>query len=380
MIDNEILDAIIPVPDLEEKKDEVVKELGSKGFVITNFASGGVWYHLLMIFLRIYIEIKNLTRTVLNNMYVSHASKTWLDLKVSDYSKVRKVAQKTQGLVTISRKSGATDGEAIKIAVGQVFKTEKDINGEELRFFVIEAAVLQKGSLSVDVLVEAEKEGVLYNVSAGQISRSLTYIGEVEINNHSGWISREGSDIEDDESLRSRTKRSWADLAQRPIRDTYRNAAESVPGVLFAQVEDQHPRGQGTIDVIVTGTAGNATPALLSEVETAINQIIGPYDNVLIRSAITVTQPVSISFSIQEGASIEDATARASSVITTLLAMGADRALNELLHEDIIHEIKKGVAGAKNISVASPASDMILDKDRVILLGELTIDVTQRKG
>ena len=122
---------------------------------------------------------------------------------MADYSKKRKKAQKTQGFVTVSR----TDmtGEAVKIPKGHVFKSILDINGEELRFFVLEAATLQKGASSVDVLVEAETEGSRYNVPAGQITRTLTYLGDVTFSNAEDWIVREGSDTEDDESGRRRT-------------------------------------------------------------------------------------------------------------------------------------------------------------------------------
>lgn len=40
------------------------------------------------------------------------------------------------------------EGDAVKIEKGHVFKTKKDINGEELRFFVLEATVLQQGGPS----------------------------------------------------------------------------------------------------------------------------------------------------------------------------------------------------------------------------------------
>lgn len=164
---------------------------------------------MLMIVLRIKVEVIELLRAVLNNMFVSHAGGAWLDLKMADYSKKRKKAQKTQGFVTVSR----TDmtGEAVKIPKGHVFKSILDINGEELRFFVLEAATLQKGASSVDVLVEAETEGSRYNVPAGQITRTLTYLGDVTFSNAEDWIVREGSDTEDDESARARTLRSWSD-------------------------------------------------------------------------------------------------------------------------------------------------------------------------
>jgi len=125
-----ILDQVIPVPDLTELEDQRIQELSDAGFTITNFHSGGVFHTLLMIVLRIQIELLELCRTVLNQMFVSHASGAWLDLKMSDYSKTRKLAQKTQGVVTVSRTD--TDGEAVKIPKGHIFKSIKDINGDEL--------------------------------------------------------------------------------------------------------------------------------------------------------------------------------------------------------------------------------------------------------
>ena len=144
MIDKAILDEVLPVPELETLKEEKIAELKEEGFAITNFHSGGVFYTLLLIVLRIKIEFTELLRAILNNMTLTHSTGAWLDIKAADYGKKRKKAQKAQGLVTLSRTND--QGEAVKIEKGHIFKTQKDINGEELRFFAIEAAVLQKGS------------------------------------------------------------------------------------------------------------------------------------------------------------------------------------------------------------------------------------------
>ena len=178
MIDKDTLDAVLPLPEIEERRDELVTELKEEGFVITNFHSGGIFYTLLMIVLRIEREFKQFLRNFLNNAFVTHASGAWLDLKAADYSKKRKKAQKAQGLVTVSRTDA--EGDAVKIEKGHVFKTKKDINGEELRFFVLEATVLQQGAWAVDVLVEAEMEGSQYNVPEGQITRSLTFLNGID--------------------------------------------------------------------------------------------------------------------------------------------------------------------------------------------------------
>lgn len=373
MIDKEILDAVIPVPTLEELKDEKIAELKDEGFVVTNFHSGGVFYTALMVVLRIKIDLLQLARRVLNNMFVTHAEGVWLDLKVADYSKKRKKAQKTQGLVTVSR-VGA-DGEAIKIAKGHVFKSIMDINGEELRYFTTDAAVLQKGAHSVDVLVEAEAEGSRYNVPEGQITRTLTYIGEVTISNGADWIVREGSDTEDDESTRARALRSWSELAQLATEDAFINAAESVAGVLFAQADCDHPRGQGTVDVIVTGTAGEATEGLLAEVTEAVDKIAGPYDNILVKSSVTVAQDIEVTVTTSAADTDEDIETRIKTILTELLAVRRGRKLYELTRSDINHAIRSGYSASTNAEVITPAQDVKLEKDKVITLGAVTVTV-----
>lgn len=378
MIDKEILDEVLPVPELEELKEQKIEELQEEGFVVTNFHSGGICYTLLMVVLRIRIECAELFRSILNNMFVSHASGTWLDLKLADYGKKRKKAQKAQGYVTVKR-SG--EGNAIKIPKGHVFKTETDINGEELRFFVTENTVLQKGASSVDVIVEAEKEGSRYNVPPGQISKTLVYLGELDsISNGEDWIIREGSDTEDDESFRGRGLRSWAELSQRAIEDSFINAAESVAGVLFAQADCAHPRGQGTVDVIVTGTAGEATEGLLKEVRAAVAKIAGPYDNILVKSSQNIEQDIAVTVTIGDAAlTDEEVERRVEAILTELLAVRKGRKLNELNLSDINHAIREGLSSATNVKITTPGDDVLLTKDKVITLGAVTVTVKRRE-
>ena len=373
MIDKSILDEVLPIPDMDTLRDQKILELQEAGFVITNFHSGGIFYTMLMIVLRVKIELIQLLRTVLNNLFVSHATGVWLDLKMADYSKKRKKAQKTQGLVTVSRLDA--EGEAVKIPKGTVFKTVQDINGEELRFFALEAAVLQKGAQTVEVPVEAEIEGTRYNVPQEQITRTLTYLGEISVSNARDWITREGSDTEDDESARTRTLRSWSELAQRAIEDTFVNTAESVPGVLFAQADCLHPRGQGTVDVIVTGTAGEATEGLLNDVRKAVAQIAGPYDNILVKSSVTVPQDIAVTVTVSNAPDNSQIENRVRTILTGLLAVRKGRRLHELTCSDINLAIRSGCDTVTNAVVTVPAADVRLSRDKVIIPGTISVTV-----
>ena len=146
-----------------------------------------------------------------------------------------------------------------------------------------------------------------------------------------------------------------------------------MPGVLFVNVHDLHPRGQGTIDIIVTGTAGQATEGLLADVMKAAASIRGPYDNILVMSSTTVEQDVTVTITVSELIDSTGIEERAASVISELLQIRKGRNLNELTHADIIFELKDKLPDIRNVKVTVPEEDVFLDSDKVIILGEVTV-------
>lgn len=372
MIDRAILDKVLPELDLEDLRDEAVEELKENGFIITNFQPGGVFYTLLMTVLKIRAEIRRLARSVLDSMFVSHASGAWLDLKAADYSKKRRAAQKTRGRLTVTRAEGAAG--LLRVEQGSVFRTAPDVNGEELRFFAVRAAEASAEKEALTVEVEAEKPGSRYNVPAGQITRPLVWIaGAAGVTNGQDWIIREGSDEEDDESLRARCLRSWSELAARAVEDTFVNAAESVPGVLSARADCDHPRGQGTVDVVVAGAAGEASEDLLEAVRQAVDRIAGPCDDVLVRSAkalpvnvtLTVTAPVG-------GLTDEDIRAQITAALAARFGLWG---LREIRLSDVNFAVRSGCPSLTNAAISEPAADKEAGKEQVLTLGAVSVTV-----
>lgn len=169
--------------------------------------------------------------------------------------------------------------------------------------------------------------------------------------------------------------RSWSELAARPIEDTFINAAESVSGVLFAQADCQHPRGQGTVDVIVTGTAGEATEGLLDAVREAVDKIVGPYNNILVRSSVIVPQDIEVTVTTTDISSDGEIKGKISSILTEILAVRKGRKFYELTLSDINRAIRNGYTASTNVKIATPVQDVTLDKDKVITLGAVTVTV-----
>ena len=373
MIDTETMDKLIPVPSTEQLMEETKAKLADKGFPVTNFQSGGVFYTLLNIFFQIKTELLLLLRTVLNNIFVSHATGLWLELLGANYSIWRKRAVKARGMVTLTR---SAKYPVVKITKGHVFKSDMDASGQELRYIATDTVILQNGQTSCQVPVEAERVGSVFNVPEGIIRNSLTHLESIEqITNTAGWLTREGADQEDFEALRSRIKSAWADLSSIAIRQKYQNTCEAVPGVLLARIDDEHPRGQGTVDAIITSTAGAATPTLLAKVAAALEKIRGPYDDVLVKSSQTVAQDIAVVLQIPGNIDEAGLEQKAIAIITKALSVSKDRNLNELYVSDLIYQLRAGIPLLRNVNVTTPTADVLLEKDKVITLGAVTVTI-----
>ena len=378
MISEEILDKVCPVPDEEEEMERIRNELEDEGFIINNFNKGGIFYLIIRIFVTIYIEIKTLARTVINNLFIKHADEDWLEIKAPDFGKARKEAVKAQGYITVYRNEYQN---ALQITKGHMFKTLPDVNGKELKYYVLETTVIGAGEESGRVMVEAEESGTSYNLPSGKITISMIHLDGVEaVSNEDGWLHLEGSDIEDIEDFRERIGESWSELAELTTEDKLKNVARKVSGVLNVEVDAQHPRGQGTTDIIITGTGGEATKELLQRVEAATSYLKGNYDDFLYKSSTVIRQDVTLAIYISKEASVEGVKATAEHIIEDVLQLGKREELNCLYMDDVRYALKKGIADCKRVEFSKPAADIEEEKDVVVMLGSLEVEVLNVGG
>ncbi len=378
MISEEILDKICPVPDEEEEMGKIRRELEGEGFVINNFNKGGIFYLIIRIFVTIYVEIKTLARTIINNLFVKHADEDWLEIKAPDFGKSRKEAVKALGYVTVYRNQY---GNALQIAKGHMFKTLPDVNGKELKFYAVETTVIGAGERSGRVLVEAEESGTGYNLPAGKITVSMIHLDGVErVSNEGKWLRLEGADIEDIEDFRERIGEAWSELAELTTEDKLKNVARKVSGVLSVVVDAQHPRGQGTTDIIITGTGGEATEELLQRVEAATRYLKGNYDDFLYKSSTIRRQDIMLTLYISKDASTDGVKETAERIIEDVLQLGKREELNCLYMDDVRYALKDGISGYKRTVFSEPSADIEEEKDVVVMLGNLEVTVLNVGG
>lgn len=180
---------------------------------------------------------------------------------------------KTQGRVLFSR-SGETDdlNMVVVISAGSIVKTNILDDGKELRYFVTQEMILASGETSIAVPVEAEFAGSAYNVGDGYIRVLVTHIPGIDaVTNSADWLTLEGADEESDISLRRRYQLRWHELSTGSTAKAYESWAYTIPGVIDVSVDDEHPRGDGTVDVIIASTTGAPTEALKNSVKAYID-------------------------------------------------------------------------------------------------------------
>lgn len=372
MIDESIMEKIIPIPDEDEEMENVQGELEDEGFPITNFKKGGIFYHLCRMLVTIYIELKELARTIVNSCFIKHAEGDWLKIKAADYSKQQKEAKKAKGYVSIYR---SEYNNALQVTKGHCFKTEPDAGGKELKFYCCENTVIDAGEPVGRVLVEAEEAGTYYNIAPGRIAISMIHLDGVDyVTNEEDWLFEEGAEEEDLEDLRDRCMSSWAELATRTIEEKLRNAAKSVPGVLDARIDAQHPRGQGTVDVIVTGAAGEASPELIRKVGEAIEPLKGNYEDYLVKSSEVVRQDFELVVYLAEDAATDGVDAQAEKLIEDMMALTRGE-MNTLYRDSIIQVLSTKIEEYRKTDILQPPDDMVLEQDKVIMAGDITVTV-----
>jgi uncharacterized phage protein gp47/JayE len=309
--------------------------------------------------------------------FAAYATGAWMDLHAADVLLARREALQAQGTVVFSRLSPS--GGNIKIPAGRLVRTRPDGLGEIYRFVTTEDVILPENELTVAVPVIAENYGQAANVTAGAICEIVTAVSGIDtVTNAADWLTREGADEEDDESLRHRYFLKWMSISGLN-KYFYESLAFSVAGVDAVKVHDRHPRGQGTVDVYVKGAAGLPTQGLLDQVTAAIEAEKPQIDDFLVKAPEPVPTAVRLVLEITEGdhdavkAQVENRVRAmfqtpAKGLGVALLDIGED-----LTHSRLHFEALKSL-GVKKVRIESPAEDLTVAMGGLALLESLSIE------
>jgi uncharacterized phage protein gp47/JayE len=237
---------------------------------ITNFNVGSVARTMAEVFGGTVSELYDFLARALGQGFLATAEGYWLDLKAQEYGITRKQATHAYGNVILGRNQPKQFN--ISIPAGTIAATLKDQAGDEYRYITQQTIILPALHTEILVPVKAEHPGTGYNVGADAIKKLTVYVSGIDyVRNQSDWITSEGTDEETDDELRRRCFLAWEELAQGGTKAAYISWALSVNGVKNVYVNDNFPRGQGTVDIFILSTSGIPTPALIADAQLVID-------------------------------------------------------------------------------------------------------------
>lgn len=355
--------------------NEVQEEYAAKGWLPRRLnLNKGVMRGLIEVCAFCLYQFYVLLQEILANAFPKTSTGDWSDLHAGQVELTRKGATKASGSVVFS---GDESGN-IKIPAGRIIKTAPDGTGAIYRFITTADAIIPDGQISVAVPVEAEEYGRDANAAAGQISEISTTIPKVTaVTNTSDWLISEGADEETDAQLGNRYVLRWQEK-NGCTKYAYASWAMSVPGVIAVTVLDQHPRGQGTVDVVVKGSNGIPTNELLANVHDAISSNFPVNDDWIVKGPTSVGVEIRAELVIvsgSPGAIITKAENRIRALFTDPttvsgidpLQIGEDLTLDRLVSTIM------AVSGVKSINWISPTADIDVAADGLAVLESLII-------
>ena len=282
--------------------EEVQDEYQAKGWLPARMnLNKGVIRGLLELVSWMFFQLYQLLEALLTQAVPLLSSGEWLDLHCDQVGVTRKAATKAKGYVRFFRSPQTPESQNIPIPSGRIVRTLPDGNGAVYRYVTLADAVVQAGQAYAEVLAESEEFGAEANAGVGQIRELATPVSGIDkVSNTVDWLTDEAASGESDEQLRIRYMYAWLSRAG-VTSAAYQAAALSVKGCIEAAVSDQHPRGEGTIDVIVRGSAGIPTENLLEAVEAAINEQVVINHDLLVKSPVPVSIDADLELELYSG-------------------------------------------------------------------------------
>ena len=359
----------------EQARDKIIQLLKELKFEATSWQPGSIH--------RTLIEIQALVWSELTALLSFVAFLGFPDTSVGDalkliarsfYQEEAKEALTTQGLITFT---DAADGGPHTFPIGAV--VAKSATGKSFRN--IEAiSIPQDGSVSV--LFEADTAGSGSNVSNDSISSLLTPIAGVTVTNSPDpqtltWITRSGIDPETDAEIRRRISTKFSTFSINVVHDGFvslsLNAATGIAKVL---VQDDNPRGPGTIDIYLAGKLATSGSEDVAAAQASFNDRV--FDGEATCQAIAATEqdldPSGIVY-FDSNLGEEKTTSNVNSALDALLEslpIGgrkiSDIQPNVLPLSDIIRAIENA-EGVVSVDLTTPSVNVIVGVHSVLILG-----------
>lgn len=335
----------LPKPTLQDLLAQLRERLAAD-FGIVNGDAFGVFDTYLELAAQGMTDARAFTIDLAPQGYPHLATGFWLDEHARSHGMQRIPASHAAGQVYFATLQGGT------VPADTIVQTLPDATGDTLRYVVTtDTPIAAPGGL---VPVRAETAGVSHNVGAGRISTLVTVLPFVtSVSNTPDWLTTAGVDRETDDQLQHRLLLRWPSLSRGGVRANYEFAALSIPGIVKVLVRDEHPRGQGTVDVVIAPRSGAPTAQQIADVEAALIAVRGVTANVLVTGPTLVPHDLHVTVTRRPG-STTDASVFQQRVQAAFDKLGIEDVLYPAVAATAVTQLETTDANGTTVYVTNP--------------------------
>jgi hypothetical protein len=257
---------LLAFPSQDEALAEIIAVLEEMGFATTDWVEGSKQRTLLMMSAFIYSKLAERNASIAQQTDVAEATGDGLTvLAKSFFDNTRTLGQKTQGNM------------GLDLAAGQGPYTfspfDIRVTDGNVSFTNISNGTLTAAQPRTTMSFEAEAVGAAYNIDDRNFAdymKLLTTVVGVNINTTAGtgstWITRPGTDDEEDTRLQDRCITKWSTLAAvETIKDRVVNVCLQTTGVTGVYVDDDNSPVPGGFIAYISNDLFTATTQQVTE-------------------------------------------------------------------------------------------------------------------
>lgn len=241
-----------------------------------------------------------------------------------------------------------------------------------LRFETTEAGTLTAGDTWVELPARAVDAGAAGNVPAGSVLvMTAPPVGIGGCTNPSPFAG--GIDAEEDEALRKRVMETYKRMPNGANAAFYEQGALSFEQVAACEVLSK-PRGIGTVDVVVSTTAGLPDRTLLAELREYFNERREIAVDVQVKAPTEKEVSVSVQLWLAEDAEEE----RVKQAVTQAIqGFFSGERLGKAVLVAELNRLVFSQEGVANCAILSPEGDVTVTREELPRVGALTVEVVK---
>ena len=201
---------------------------------------------------------------VLPNMFVATAKRKYLELKAWELGIEPRGKTKTVGNITLTKDSA---NDVISVPAGTIIQTDL-INNKIYQVITTKDEIINEGSQTGKVEVEAVEAGAAYNLPAGYYNILPVEVpGIVAAENEPDWIIELGLNAETDDELASRLQNQFTTQGKWHIDDVYRAIIAKFAGISPDNIffENTGNTSPGTATAYIFVDVGSTPPLILEK-------------------------------------------------------------------------------------------------------------------